>query len=1190
MFHRSVLMVISLIVVRAQDRVCLKSPTVFNVASAKEAATMARAAGCPDTSVSAIWQGRVQPPRTIVVGESSSLTLTGSNAEAIIDGGGKTQLFVVFGNLTLVSVTLTGGFTGDENGGAISIKSYGRLAASGTIFKDNAVTDQATPSNYSDSTAEFVDTTQVGKGGAVYGDINSTISIGSSLFINNTASMRGGGIWTAGVLNITNSTFTSNAACVGNKVGCQGAGAIGSLSSVVISDSIFEYNSAVDNNKYEFDTSIYGRGGAIDCSSNLPTGRITPDVYIERSLFKDNVANVDGGAILLNGNLTLNKCEFSSNEAAYRGGAVMLTGGLIAIKQCTFNDNTATDGGTISESLGGALYLSRNAAAGVGRTGTVGNNFTIDSSTFSNNSCAASGGAVHSEVSKLNITNTSFASNKAFSLTGSGGAVFLKGSLTYISNSTFTANQANLGGAVAAAADCDLHLSEVVLTGNVAASGGAMNVLSFLGCSNCTFSGNSAQSQGGAIVGGSSSDLRMANSTCTHNTCRGNGGCFHTTGSLHCDNCTVSGNEAAFNGGALYTDFGAIITLNTSLISENAAQQSGGGWFGFGSDKQALTVNSTTFIHNTASCCYAAGYGSKLQSVGTSITGTTCSDTDTGSSLASQRLKPGFWRASLSTTDIRDCWYAEACNATANATAVTTRRATGTATTDIVQADDNRYCTTGYKGPWYQCTQCRTGTKAAIYSALALVLVAFALATWYLAIQLLGLSDGQDAISTFSALGCMKKLASLPWDKLRIPVVAFQIVTQFISITGLPLPDIYRNFLSWTDAFNLNLGWLLSLGCLTKIDFYQKLLITTLGPVVVAAALTCTHTVVRYRNPVQAVAADSQIATQPATPSSLEKALAKHYLVFLAMTFLIYSTVSTTVFQTFACDIIDEDIKTAVTTRYLRADYSIQCDTHEHNLYKAYAAIMIIIYPLGIPALYAWLLWSNKGKLSSKNDASVRMLNRHRDVSLRPTRFLWKTYTPQMYYWEVVECMRRQLLTGTIVFIKPGTRAQVSVACILAVVSMVTALHFRPHADTLDGRIYTVGAMIIFLSMFLSLAMKTDNNNETKDSQNAFAVVLVVLNVVMMGTAVVQIIQVGRRAQHPKQNSVLGLRNTDNDSDRGDVEEPTEVATDATIDATSVMPPRPTLRFRHSGDSKQTDVAYDSRVKNEQQQQPEVRF
>ena len=167
---------------------------------------------------------------------------------------------------------------------------------------------------------------------------------------------------------------------------------------------------------------------------------------------------------------------------------------------------------------------------------------------------------------------------------------------------------------------------------------------------------------------------------------------------------------------------------------------------------------------------------------------------------------------------------------------------------------DCAVCAKGYsKSIGYQCSKCKTGTKAAIYSALAILLATCLLAIWYLVIQLLGLSDGQDAISTIAAFDCMKKLASLPWDKLRIPVVAFQIVTQFISITGLPLPNIYRRFLSWTDVFNLNLGWLLSLGCLTHINFYQKVLITTLGPFAASAVLMCTHTAVRYKNQVQAV-------------------------------------------------------------------------------------------------------------------------------------------------------------------------------------------------------------------------------------------------------------------------------------------------------------------------------------------------
>jgi hypothetical protein len=448
-------------------------------------------------------------------------------------------------------------------------------------------------------------------------------------------------------------------------------------------------------------------------------------------------------------------------------------------------------------------------------------------------------------------------------------------------------------------------------------------------------------------------------------------------------------------------------------------------------------------------------------------------------------------------------------------------------TLTLMTFTDCAVCAKGYsKSIGYECTQCKSGTKAAIYSALALLLLASILFICFMTLQLLGLGDGQDAVSSIPAFGCMKKLAALPWDKLRIPIVAFQIVTQYISITGLPLPNIYRKVLSWTDVLNLDLGWLLSLGCLTEIDFYQQLLITTLGPFVVAAALAITYATVRHRNKVQAVDAHiSQRAIVQDRTLRLEKALAKHYLVFLAMTFLIYSTVSTTVFQTFSCDTIDDSATTK--TSYLRADYSIQCGTATHTLYKVYAGFMVFIYPLGIPALYARLLWNNRHKLSSNNESLVSELTRNKDVSLRPTRFLWKSYTPNMYYWEVVECMRRLLLTGAIVFIVPGTAAQAAIACVFAVFSIVIALYCQPHADILDGGIYTVGTVIIFLSMFLSLAMKADVSNETQYSQNVFGIVLVALNVLMAAAAAVQMALVGRRAYtDPRQNSALGLRKT----------------------------------------------------------------
>jgi hypothetical protein len=184
--------------------------------------------------------------------------------------------------------------------------------------------------------------------------------------------------------------------------------------------------------------------------------------------------------------------------------------------------------------------------------------------------------------------------------------------------------------------------------------------------------------------------------------------------------------------------------------------------------------------------------------------------------------------------------------------------------------------------------------------------------------------------------------------------------------------------------------------------------------------------------------------------------------------------------------------------------------------------------------------------------------------------------------------MRRLLLTGAIVFIAPGTAAQAAVACVFSVFSIIIALYCQPHADTLDGRIYTVGTAIIFLSMFLSLAMKANVSNETDYSQDVFGVVLVVLNAVMMLAAVVQMALVGRRAYMSRQTSAMGLGKIDhfNDNDANDSvvmnTVPTVAVTTAATAATAATA---------SADKCETVERGTSADNNEQQaRQSEVRF
>jgi hypothetical protein len=95
----------------------------------------------------------------------------------------------------------------------------------------------------------------------------------------------------------------------------------------------------------------------------------------------------------------------------------------------------------------------------------------------------------------------------------------------------------------------------------------------------------------------------------------------------------------------------------------------------------------------------------------------------------------------------------------------------------------------------------------------------------WLLYTLLGLGDGVDASTTITSCNItpLQKLANLPWDKIRTPLIVFQILTQYSGVTGLRVPLLYRDFLRWLEAINIDFSWLLSVGYVVQVSFYQRL-------------------------------------------------------------------------------------------------------------------------------------------------------------------------------------------------------------------------------------------------------------------------------------------------------------------------------------------------------------------------------
>lgn len=295
-------------------------------------------------------------------------------------------------------------------------------------------------------------------------------------------------------------------------------------------------------------------------------------------------------------------------------------------------------------------------------------------------------------------------------------------------------------------------------------------------------------------------------------------------------------------------------------------------------------------------------------------------------------------------------------------------------------------------------------------------------------------------------------------------------------------PSVYQDFLDGVDFLNFNLSWVVSIGCMIDTDFHDQLLFATLGPLICMGILGYTYNAAMHAT---------------VMPEDERKIIRrKHVSMVLLLTFLVYSSVSSTLFKMFACDDLDDD-KT-----YLRADYKIECDTPKHTVLQIYTGFMIVLYVVGIPTFYGILLYHNR-------EALVNNAGRDEDESIMPITDLWKPYKPERFYYEVIECLRRVLLTGVLVFIYPNTAAQIAVALMMTTFFMVLSEALAPHASLWDTWCGRTGHAIVFVSIFLALLLKVDVSRESASSQEVFEWVLVashsclVLIVVVDGVAMV---------------------------------------------------------------------------------------
>ena len=337
--------------------------------------------------------------------------------------------------------------------------------------------------------------------------------------------------------------------------------------------------------------------------------------------------------------------------------------------------------------------------------------------------------------------------------------------------------------------------------------------------------------------------------------------------------------------------------------------------------------------------------------------------------------------------------------------------------------------------------------------------------------------------------------------KLRILISMIQVLSQLGVVYSIPFPSLYSNLLRWIGLLELNFIDILPLGCVMSVGFHFSLLMRTL---VLPALLL--------------VALAAKVVRAPARVADFFNGL--NFLVL----FLIYPSTSAAIFATFQCEELSDG------TRWLRADLSVDCDGDFHTLFRYYAGLMVIVYPLGTPLFYLFLLRRNRVRLDrlrvnqalriqlinnarasgdyksgrasedkrqvpwviseeERSGLSVNVLKdlrelEHEDVVERaalPSSVskLLKGYELRVCWFEIFECVRKLAVACLPVFFQPsGSASQLLFGLMVCFMCFGAYVHFDPFEDRGNDAVARLCQVQIFFSLLSSVALSfSDDEN-----------------------------------------------------------------------------------------------------------------
>ena len=372
-------------------------------------------------------------------------------------------------------------------------------------------------------------------------------------------------------------------------------------------------------------------------------------------------------------------------------------------------------------------------------------------------------------------------------------------------------------------------------------------------------------------------------------------------------------------------------------------------------------------------------------------------------------------------------------------------------------------CSLGYYKQLQKCTHCPS--KKWIVGQLSIVVIIF-----LVIVAVLVMTSKRD-----TKKASKRSLIDKFFSKLKIVIGFYQLTNGLLDVFSyIKWPGSLQIIGKYSEILQLNVLQIAPVQCLfhgLHIDAFGSLLaIMAINAAVIALSgigYGVYKVVIRSMNLEEG--------------EKSRKVLGAKELVYRNLFFFLYVTYLSTCSKTAsvlppACRTLCRDNKDELCHKYLKADYSVECQGREYNKWLILAYVSTA-YVFALPVASFIVVWRQRKVIPAAREEKTPVHPSTGEELISGLCFLFENYKIRSWYWELIEMSRKVVLTSGLILVGEETRSYIGLTWVIAGMFGALFAWMKPMNDAFENRLMTTSLAVTVVNLGVGAVSKIPAEN-----------------------------------------------------------------------------------------------------------------